>query len=138
MPPMNEGYILYMPTALPGLSASKASQLLQVTGRIIKTVPEVKTVFGKAGRADTATDPAPLEMFETLIQLKPRSEWRPGMTMDKIIEELDSRLKIPGLANVFVQPIRNRTDMLATGIKTPVRSEEHTSQPQSLMRTSYA
>ncbi|HEY9552831.1 efflux RND transporter permease subunit [Allosphingosinicella sp.] len=120
MPPMNEGDILYMPTALPGLSASKASQLLQVTGRIIKTVPEVKTVFGKAGRADTATDPAPLEMFETLIQLKPRSEWRPGMTMDKIIEELDSRLKIPGLANVFVQPIRNRIDMLATGIKTPV------------------
>src|SRR3546814_21070292 len=83
-----------MPTALPGLSASKASQLLQVTGRIIKTVPEVKTVFGKAGRADTATDPAPLEMFVTLIQLKPRSEWRPGMTMDKIIEELASRLKI--------------------------------------------
>src|SRR3546814_1377062 len=141
-----------MPTALPGLSASKASQLLQVTGRIIKTVPEVKTVFSKAGRADTATDPAPLEMFETLIQLKPRSEWRPGMTMDKIIEELDSRLKIPGLANVFVQPIRNRIDMLATGIKTPVgvkisgpdlatldrRSEEHTSELQSLMRISYA
>src|SRR3546814_3122203 len=90
MPPMNEGDILYMPTALPGLSASKASQLLQVTGRIIKTVPEVKTVFGKAGRADTATDPAPLEMLETLLQLTPRSEWRPGMTMDKIIEELDS------------------------------------------------
>src|SRR3546814_6393959 len=111
-----------MPTALPGLSASKASQLLQVTGRIIKTVPEVKTVFSKAGRADTATDPAPLEMFETLIQLKPRSEWRPGMTMDKIIEELDSRLKIPGLANVFVQPIRKRIDMLATGIKTDRKS----------------
>ena len=120
MPAMNEGDILYMPTALPGLSASKASQLLQVTDRIIKTVPEVKTVFGKAGRADTATDPAPLEMFETLIQLKPREEWRPGMTMEKIIEEMDSKLKIPGLANVFVQPIRNRIDMLATGIKTPV------------------
>src|SRR3546814_18458309 len=96
MPPMNEGDILYMPTALPGLSASKASQLLQVTDRIIKTVPEVKTVFGKAGRADTATDPAPLEMFETLIQLKPRDEWRPGMTMAQNIEELDSKLKIPG------------------------------------------
>lgn len=120
MPPMNEGDILYMPTALPGLSASKASELLQVTDRIIKTVPEVKTVFGKAGRADTATDPAPLEMFETMIQLKPKSEWRPGMTMETIIEELDSKLRIPGLANVFVQPIRNRIDMLATGIKTPV------------------
>src|SRR3546814_7891098 len=90
MPPMNEGDILYMPTALPGLSASKASQLLQVTGRIIKTVPEVKTVFSKAGRADTATDPAPLEMFETLIQLKPRSEWRPGMTIDRKSTRLNS------------------------------------------------
>ncbi|HVL29438.1 MAG TPA: efflux RND transporter permease subunit, partial [Sphingomicrobium sp.] len=106
--------------ALPGLSAAEAGQLLQVTDRIIKTVPEVKTVFGKAGRAETATDPAPLEMFETTIQLKPKSEWRPGMTPDKIIEELDSKLKIPGLANVFVPPIRNRIDMLATGIKSPV------------------
>ena len=120
MPPMDEGDILYMPTALPGLSADDASHLLQITDRIIKTVPEVKTVFGKAGRADTATDPAPLEMFETTIQLKPKSEWRSGMTTDKIIAELDSRLKIPGLANVFVQPIRNRIDMLATGIKSPV------------------
>ena len=120
MPPMEEGDILYMPTALPGLSASSAAELLQVTDRIIMTVPEVKTVFGKAGRADTATDPAPLEMFETTIQLRPRERWRPGMTMDKIIAELDSRLKIPGLANVFVQPIRNRIDMLATGIKSPV------------------
>ena len=120
MPPMEEGDILYMPTALPGLSAAEASQLLQVTDRIIKTEPEVKTVFGKAGRAETATDPAPLEMFETTIQLKPKSEWRPGMTTDKIIAELDSKLKIPGLANVFVQPIRNRIDMLATGIKSPV------------------
>ena len=120
MPPMEEGDILYMPTALPGLSAADASQLLQVTDRIIKTVPEVDTVFGKAGRAETATDPAPLEMFETTIQLKPKSEWRPGMTTDKIIAELDSELKIPGLANAFVQPIRNRIDMLATGIKTPV------------------
>lgn len=120
MPPMDEGDILYMPTALPGLSADDASHLLQVTDRIIKTVPEVKTVFGKAGRADTATDPAPLEMFETTIQLRPKSDWRPGMTNDKIIAELDSKLKIPGLANVFVQPIRNRIDMLATGIKSPV------------------
>jgi len=120
MPAMEEGDILYMPTALPGLSAADASQLLQVTDRIIKTEPEVTTVFGKAGRAETATDPAPLEMFETTIQLKPKSEWRPGMTMDKIVADLDSKLKIPGLANAFVQPIRNRIDMLATGIKTPV------------------
>ncbi|MGQ0589512.1 MAG: efflux RND transporter permease subunit [Sphingosinicella sp.] len=120
MPPMDEGDILYMPTALPGLSAARASELLQVTDRIIMTVPEVLSAFGKAGRADTATDPAPLEMFETTIRLRPRSEWRPGMTMDGIIEELDSRLRIPGLANVFVPPIRNRIDMLATGIKSPV------------------
>ena len=120
MPPLDEGDILYMPTALPGLSASRASELLQVTDRIIMTVPEVKTAFGKAGRADTATDPAPLEMFETTIQLRPRDEWRPGMTTEKIIEELDSKLKLPGLANVFVPPIRNRIDMLATGIKSPV------------------
>jgi len=120
MPAMEEGDILYMPTALPGLSAAEASQLLQVTDRIIRTVPEVKTVFGKAGRAETATDPAPLEMFETTIQLKPKHEWRPDMTTDKIVAELDSKLKIPGLANVFVPPIRNRIDMLATGIKSPV------------------
>ncbi len=120
MPPMDEGDVLYMPTALPGLSAAEAGQLLQVTDRIIMTVPEVKTVFGKAGRAETATDPAPIEMFETTIQFRPRSQWRPGMTPEKIIEELDSKLKIPGLANVFVPPIRNRIDMLATGIKSPV------------------
>jgi Cu(I)/Ag(I) efflux system membrane protein CusA/SilA len=120
MPAMEEGDILYMPTALPGLSAAEAGQLLQATDRIIMTVPEVKTVFGKAGRAETATDPAPIEMFETTIQLRPRDEWRPGMTTDRIIAELDSKLKIPGLANVFVPPIRNRIDMLATGIKSPV------------------
>ena len=120
LPPLSEGDLLYMPTALPGLSASKASELLQVTNRMIRTVPEVKTVFGKAGRAETATDPAPIEMFETVIQLKPRSEWRPGMTMDKLIAELDAKVKVPGLANVFVPPIRNRIDMLATGIKSPV------------------
>ena len=120
MPPMDEGDILYMPTALPGLSASRASELLQVTDRIIMTVPEVASVFGKAGRADTATDPAPLEMFETTIRLRPREQWRPGMTTERIIEELDRKLRIPGLANVFVPPIRNRIDMLATGIKSPV------------------
>ncbi|MGK2951373.1 MAG: efflux RND transporter permease subunit, partial [Thiobacillus sp.] len=120
MPPLDEGDMLYMPTALPGLSAAKASELLQQTDRIIKAFPEVKSVFGKMGRADTATDSAPLEMFETTIQFKPRSEWRPGMTPDKLIAEMDASLTLPGLANVWVQPIRNRIDMLATGIKSPV------------------
>ncbi|MFZ4832195.1 efflux RND transporter permease subunit [Rouxiella sp. Mn2063] len=120
MPPLDEGDLLYMPTALPGLSADKASQLLQVTDRLIKTVPEVETVFGKAGRADSATDPAPLEMFETMIQFKPRSQWRPGMTPQKLVAELDRIVQVPGLSNVWVPPIRNRLDMLSTGIKTPV------------------
>ncbi|AKU11572.1 copper/silver efflux system, membrane component [Azoarcus sp. CIB] len=120
LPPLNEGDLLYMPTALPGLSAGKAAQLLQQTDRLIKTVPEVASVFGKAGRAETATDPAPLEMFETTIQFKPRSEWRPGMTPDKLVDELDRIVKVPGLANIWVPPIRNRIDMLATGIKSPV------------------
>jgi len=120
MPPLDEGDVLYMPTALPGLSAGKASELLQQTDRLIKTVPEVSSVYGKAGRADTATDPAPLEMFETTVRLKPRSEWRAGLTMQDLIEELDAVVQVPGLANVWVPPIRNRIDMLATGIKTPV------------------
>ncbi|AXL50775.1 cation transporter [Paraburkholderia caffeinilytica] len=120
MPPLDEGDLLYMPTALPGISAEKASELLQQTDRLIKTVPEVQTVFGKSGRADTATDPAPLEMFETTIQFKPRSRWRPGMTPEKLVDELDRTVKVPGLSNVWVPPIRNRLDMLSTGIKTPV------------------
>ena len=120
MPALDEGDLLYMPSALPGLSVSKASQLLQQTDRLIKTVPEVQTVFGKAGRADTATDPAPLEMFETTIQFKPRDQWRAGMTPDKLVDELDRIVKVPGLSNVWVPPIRNRIDMLATGIKSPV------------------
>jgi len=120
IPPMDEGDLLYMPSALPGISAQKASELLQQTDRLIKTVPEVKTVFGKAGRAETATDPAPLEMFETTIQFRPRSEWRPGMTPEKLVEELDRVVQVPGLSNVWVPPIRNRIDMLATGIKSPV------------------
>ena len=120
MPPLDEGDLLYMPSALPGLSASKAAQLLQQTDRMIATVPEVARVFGKAGRADTATDPAPLEMFETTIQFKPRSAWRAGMTPERIVEELDKDVKVPGLSNVWVPPIRNRIDMLATGIKSPV------------------
>ncbi|CAE6734580.1 Cation efflux system protein CusA [Paraburkholderia aspalathi] len=120
MPPLDEGDLLYMPTALPGISTEKASELLQQTDRLIKTVPEVQTVFGKSGRADSATDPAPLEMFETTIQFKPRSEWRPGMTPEKLVDELDRTVKVPGLSNVWVPPIRNRLDMLSTGIKTPV------------------
>ena len=120
LPAMDEGTLLYMPTALPGLSAGKAGQLLQLTDRMLKTVPEVAHVFGKAGRADTATDPAPLEMFETTITFKPRDQWRPGMTMDKIKADLDRAVKVPGLTNLFVPPIRNRIDMLATGIKSPI------------------
>ena len=120
MPNMDEGDLLYMPSALPGLSAAKASELLQQTDRLIKTVPEVESVFGKAGRAETATDPAPLEMFETTIQFKPRDQWRPGMTPSKLVDELDRTVKLPGLANVWVPPIRNRIDMLATGIKSPI------------------
>jgi Cu(I)/Ag(I) efflux system membrane protein CusA/SilA len=120
MPPLDEGDLLYMPSALPGLSAGKAAQLLQQTDRLIKTVPEVASVYGKAGRADSATDPAPIEMFETTIQFKPHDQWRPGMTTDKLVEELDRVVKVPGLSNIWVPPIRNRIDMLATGIKSPV------------------
>jgi Cu(I)/Ag(I) efflux system membrane protein CusA/SilA len=120
MPNLDEGDLLYMPSALPGLSAAKASELLQQTDRLIKTVPEVESVFGKAGRAETATDPAPLEMFETTIQFKPRDQWRSGMTPERLVDELDRRVKLPGLANIWVPPIRNRIDMLATGIKSPI------------------
>ncbi|WP_150298820.1 efflux RND transporter permease subunit [Pseudomonas profundi] len=120
LPPLDEGDLLYMPTALPGLSARKASELLQQTDRLIKTVPEVARVFGKAGRADTATDPAPLTMFETTIQFKPKDQWRPGMTPEKLVKELDQAVQVPGLANLWVPPIRNRIDMLATGIKSPI------------------
>lgn len=120
MPPLDEGDLLYMPSALPGLSASKASELLQITDRLIKTVPEVDTVFGKAGRAETATDPAPLEMFETTVRFKPKEHWRAGMTPEKLIDELDRVVNVPGLTNIWVPPIRNRIDMLATGIKSPI------------------
>ncbi len=120
MPALDEGDILHMPSALPGLSTAKASQLLQQMDRLLMSVPEVKQVFGKMGRAETATDPAPIEMTETTVQFKPRDQWRPGMTPDKLLDELDERLKLPGIANVWIPPIRNRIDMLATGIKTPV------------------
>lgn len=120
LPPLDEGDLLYMPSALPGLSAHKAAQLLQQTDRLIKTVPEVEHVFGKAGRAETATDPAPLEMFETTIQFKPREQWRQGMTPEKLVEELDRVVRVLGLTNIWIPPIRNRIDMLATGIKSPI------------------
>ncbi|MES0873971.1 efflux RND transporter permease subunit [Sinimarinibacterium thermocellulolyticum] len=120
MPALDEGDLLYMPTALPGLSAGKAAELLQQTDRIIAAFPEVDRVFGKIGRAETATDPAPLEMIETTIRLKPRTQWRAGMTTEKLIAELDAALQIPGMGNVWVQPIRNRIDMLATGVKSPL------------------
>jgi Cu(I)/Ag(I) efflux system membrane protein CusA/SilA len=120
MPPLDEGDLLYMPSTLPGISPAKAAEILQQTDRLIKTVPEVDTVFGKIGRAETATDPAPLEMVETTIRFKPRAQWRVGMTPDKLVEELDRTVKLPGLTNIWVPPIRNRIDMLATGIKSPV------------------
>ncbi|MCA1653269.1 MAG: efflux RND transporter permease subunit [Sphingomonadales bacterium] len=120
IPQINEGDLLYMPSALPGISTAEAGRLLQQTDRLIKAVPEVASVFGKAGRTDTATDPAPLEMFETTIRFKPKSEWRAGMTQDKLIDELDHTVKVPGLANFWIPPIRNRIDMLSTGIKSPI------------------
>ncbi len=120
LPPLDEGDLLYMPSALPGLSSQKAGELLQQTDRLIKTLPEVEQVFGKAGRARTATDPAPLTMFETTIRFKPRDQWREGMTPEKLVEELDRTVKVPGLTNIWIPPIRNRIDMLATGIKSPI------------------
>jgi Cu(I)/Ag(I) efflux system membrane protein CusA/SilA len=120
MPVLNEGTLLYMPATLPSLSVTKAAEILQIQDRIIKSFPEVLSVFGKAGRANTATDPAPTEMFETVINLKPESEWRPGMTTDKLIAELDQALQFPGIANVWTMPIKARIDMLSTGIRTPI------------------
>jgi len=120
MPPLWEGDLLYMPTTFPGISITKAKELLQQTDRILRTFPEVKNVFGKIGRADTATDPAPLSMVETTITLKDADQWRPGMTKDKLIEEMDLALKFPGVTNAWTMPIKTRIDMLSTGIKTPV------------------
>jgi len=120
MPTLNEGTLFYMPTSLPGMSITKAAELLQTQNKIIKSFPEVSSVYGKAGRANTATDPAPTEMFETVINLKPESEWRPGMTTDKLIAELDKALQFPGVANSWTMPIKARIDMLSTGIRTPI------------------
>jgi len=120
IPPLDEGDLMYMPTTYPGISIGKARELLQQTDKLIRTVPEVETVFGKVGRAETATDPAPLTMIETFIQLKPREQWRPGVTMASLKQELDARVRLPGVTNAWVMPIKTRIDMLATGIKTPV------------------
>ena len=120
MPALNEGTLLYMPASLPGMSITKAGELLQTQNKIIKSFPEVASVYGKAGRAATATDPAPTEMFETVINLKPESEWRPGMTQDRLIAEMDAALQFPGVANAWTMPIKARIDMLATGIRTPI------------------
>ncbi|MDR0882095.1 MAG: efflux RND transporter permease subunit [Candidatus Adiutrix sp.] len=120
LPRMDEGDLLYMPSTLPGVSAGEIGRILQITDKLIMTVPEVEQVFGKAGRAETATDPAPLQMLETTIRLKPREEWRPGLTMDQLIEELDQAVHLPGMANLWVPPIRNRIDMISTGVKSPI------------------
>ena len=120
MPTLNEGTLLYMPASLPGMSITKAAELMQTQNKIIKSFPEVASVYGKAGRANTATDPAPTEMFETVINLKPESEWRPGLTTDKLIAELDKALQFPGVANAWTMPIKARIDMLSTGIRTPI------------------
>lgn len=120
MPTLHEGTLLFMPAALPGMSVTKAAELIQQQDRIIKSFPEVASVFGKAGRANTATDPAPLEMFETIVNLKPESEWPPGMTTEKLVDELDKAVKMPGVANSWTMPIRARIDMLSTGIRTPI------------------
>jgi Cu(I)/Ag(I) efflux system membrane protein CusA/SilA len=120
MPALNEGTLFYMPTSLPAMSITKAAELVQTQDKIIKSFPEVASVFGKAGRAQTATDPAPVEMFETVINLKPESDWRPGMTTEKLIAELDRALQIPGVSNAWTMPIKARTDMLSTGIRTPI------------------
>jgi Cu(I)/Ag(I) efflux system membrane protein CusA/SilA len=120
MPPLYEGSALYMPTALPGISIGQASQLLQEQDRIIRTFPEVETVFGSLGRSDSATDNAPLDMYDTTLMLKPRSQWRPGMTYEKLIQEMDAKLQFPGLSNTWTMPVENRLDMELTGIKTPL------------------
>ena len=123
MPTLNEGTLFFMPTTLPGLSVTKAAELVQTQNKIIKGFPEVASVWGKAGRANTATDPAPTEMFETIINLKPEREWRPGLTVEKLIAEMDQAMQFPGVSNAWTMPIKARIDMLATGIRTPVGNQ---------------
>jgi Cu(I)/Ag(I) efflux system membrane protein CusA/SilA len=132
MPPLFEGDLLYMPTVLPGISVTKAGELLQQTDRMIRSVPEVEQVFGKAGRAETATDPAGLDMFETVIRLKPPAQWRPGMTVEKLVQELDHAVHVPGLTNAWTLPIKSRIDMLSTGIRTPIGIKLSGADPDTL------
>src|SRR5436190_2531364 len=120
MPNLNEGTLLYMPTTLPGISITKSAELMQTQDRIIRSFPEVASVFGKAGRAATSTDPAPTEMFETLINLKPKEQWRAGVTVDRLIADMDKALQFPGVSNAWTMPIKARIDMLSTGIRTPI------------------
>src|SRR5947208_15240945 len=120
MPTLNEGTLMYMPVSVPGMSVTKAAELLQTSDRIIKSFPEVASVFGKAGRAATATDPAPVEMFETIINLRPEDQWRTGVTVDTLTAEMDKALQFPGISNAWTMPIKARTDMLSTGIRTPI------------------
>src|SRR5207245_1403063 len=136
MPPLNEGSLMYMPNTLPALSLTTQRRLLHVEDSILMTFPEVASVWGKAGRANTATDWAPMSMVETVVNLKPESEWRPGMTQDRLVAEMDQRLRLTGAVNTWTMPIKNRTDMLSTGVRTTLavkifgRSEEHTSELQ--------
>src|SRR5437763_11917772 len=118
MPPLNEGTLLYMPTAVPGMSIAEATKILQIQDRQLKKIPEAVTVFGKAGQADTPTDPAPLSMFETIVALKPPDQWRKGITWDKLLAEVNANIKTPGMANIFWMPIQTRTEMLTTGFRT--------------------
>src|SRR6266571_3639253 len=120
MPPLFEGSMLYMPTALPGISITSASHLLQEQDEILKSFPEVETVFGTIGRSNSATDNAPLDMYDTTVMLKPREEWPAGMTYDRLVQEMDAKLQFPGLSNTWTMPVENRLDMELTGIKTPV------------------
>ena len=135
MPNLNEGTLLYMPVTLPGLSVTKATELLQTQDKIIKSFPEVESVYGKAGRAATATDPAPTEMFETVVNLKPQAEWRPGLTVDQLISEMDQALQMPGISNAWTMPIKARIDMLSTGIRTPVGVKVFGKDLESIERT---
>src|SRR5205823_5335361 len=118
MPPLNEGTILFMPTAVPGMAIGEATRILQLQDRVLREIPEVERVFGKAGQAETPTDPAPLSMFETVVMLKPPNEWRKGMTWDKLLAEVNANIKTPGMANIFWMPIQTRTEMLTTGFRS--------------------
>ena len=138
MPPLNEGSILYMPTAPPGMSESEASRILTAMDKELKAFPEVASVFGKSGRAETPTDPAPLGMFETTIVLKPRDQWRPGMTWDRLVREMDEKLQWPGMPNIWWMPIQTRTEMLATGVRSPLAIEVYGDDLATIERASVA